>query len=59
MKTIFLLLLFTISGIGFAQDNHIVKTDDGRRVLLKTDFSWEYIDSEKPATVGAVADGSK
>jgi hypothetical protein len=48
MKTTSLLLLFFITSIGFAQNNHIVKTDDGRRVLLKADFTWEYIDLEKP-----------
>jgi hypothetical protein len=48
MKTSLLLLLFFITSIGFAQNNHIVKTDDGRRVLLKADFTWEYIDLEKP-----------
>ena len=30
----------------FSQNNYIVKTDDGRRVLLKADFTWEYIDAE-------------
>jgi len=45
MKTYFFLLIFLISSIGFAQNNHIVKTEDGRRVLLKADFTWEYIDA--------------
>ena len=45
MKTYFSLLLFLISFMGFAQNNHIVKTEDGRRVLLKADFTWEYIDA--------------
>jgi len=48
MKTTLLILLFFISGLGFAQNNYIVKTDDGRRVLLKADFTWEYIDMVKP-----------
>ncbi|AUP79169.1 DUF3157 domain-containing protein [Flavivirga eckloniae] len=48
MKTLSFLLLFTMSCIGFAQNNHIVKTEDGRRVLLKADFTWEYIDLVKP-----------
>ena len=48
MKTSFFILLFVISGIGFAQNNHIVKTDAGRRVLLKSDFTWEYIDALAP-----------
>ncbi|WJJ97226.1 DUF3157 family protein [Algibacter luteus] len=49
MKTYFFILLFLISAISFAQNNHIVKTEDGRRVLLKADFTWEYIDAEAPA----------
>src|SRR5690606_14281768 len=49
MKTAIFTLLFFISFIGFSQNNHIVKTDDGRRVLLKADFTWEYIDAEVPA----------
>ncbi|MFI1744922.1 DUF3157 family protein [Thalassobellus sediminis] len=48
MKTSFFILLFIISGFGFAQNNYIVKTDDGRRVLLKADYTWEYIDAESP-----------
>jgi len=48
MKPLFFILLFTISSFSFAQNNHIVKTEDGRRVLLKGDFTWEYIDAEKP-----------
>ncbi|TBN16502.1 DUF3157 family protein [Hyunsoonleella pacifica] len=44
MKYIFSSLLFLMSFLSFSQDNHIVKTDDGRRVLLKADFTWEYID---------------
>ncbi|NCO62768.1 MAG: DUF3157 family protein [Flavobacteriales bacterium] len=48
MKTTSLLLLFFITSIGFSQNNHIVKIDDGRRILLKADYTWEYIDLEKP-----------
>ncbi|MDO6761095.1 DUF3157 family protein [Tamlana sp. 2_MG-2023] len=48
MKSYLFILLFSFSLIGFAQDNHIVKTDDGRRVLLKADFTWEYIDAKAP-----------
>ncbi|PKQ45988.1 DUF3157 family protein [Confluentibacter flavum] len=48
MKTHLLILLFFISFIGFSQNNYIVKTEDGRRVLLKTDYTWEYIDAESP-----------
>ena len=51
MKYLFILFFFTFSTLSFAQNNHIVKTEDGRRVLLKADFTWEYIDmlkKEKP-----------
>ena len=51
MKRLFFILLLTISTVGFAQNNFIVKTEDGRRVLLKADFTWEFIDLEKPKTV--------
>lgn len=47
MKTSFFILIFIISSFSFAQNNYIVKTDDGRRVLLKADYTWEYIDTEK------------
>lgn len=46
MKFSFFLFLFIFSSFGFAQNNHIVNTEDGRRVLLKADFTWEYIDAE-------------
>ncbi|SHI66723.1 DUF3157 family protein [Algibacter luteus] len=49
MKVYILLLTFLISAFSIAQNNHIVKTEDGRRVLLKADFTWEYIDAEAPA----------
>ena len=49
MKIYLLMLVFFVSFLGFAQNNYIVKTEDGRRVLLKSDFTWEYIDLEKPA----------
>ncbi|WP_100613524.1 DUF3157 family protein [Confluentibacter citreus] len=59
MKTSLLILLFFISFIGFSQNNYIVKTDDGRRVLLKADFTWEYIDGESPVLSGTVKETSK
>lgn len=46
MKTSFFIFLFAISSFAFAQNNYIVKTEDGHRVLLKSDFTWEYIDAE-------------
>ncbi len=49
MKLLFTLFIVTFISIGIkAQNNHIVKTDDGRRVLLKSDFTWEYIDLVAP-----------
>ncbi len=48
MKNFLSVLILLMSLVSFSQDNHIVKTDDGRRVLLKADFTWEYIDLETP-----------
>lgn len=56
MKTCFFISLFLISCVGFSQNNYIVKTEDGRRVLLKADYTWEYIDLEIP--VGKTIDSS-
>lgn len=50
MKNSLSVLIVLMSFIGFSQNNHIVKTEDGRRVLLKANFTWEYIDVEKPVT---------
>ena len=55
----FLFVLLLMSFVGFSQDNHIVKTDDGRRVLLKADFTWEYIDLEKPKNEKVATASSK
>jgi len=55
MKYLFILFFFTFSTLSFAQNNHIVKTEDGRRVLLKADFTWEYIDLENPKPEKPVA----
>lgn len=44
MKLVGFLVLFLTSICSFSQNNYIVKTEDGRRVLLKADFTWEYID---------------
>ncbi|MEW4923285.1 DUF3157 family protein [Algibacter sp. 2305UL17-15] len=46
MKKYVLILICFISSIGFAQNNYIIKTEDGRRVLLKADYTWEYIDMQ-------------
>ncbi len=56
MKTPLLILLFIVSSFSFAQNNYIVKTDDGRRVLLKADYTWEYIDAESPKNNNATQD---
>jgi hypothetical protein len=48
MKSTFFILIFLISCTSFAQNNYIVKTEDGRRVLLKADYTWEYIDLVAP-----------
>ncbi len=50
MKTSFFIILFIMSSLSFSQNNHIVKTEEGRRVLLKADFTWEYIDLENSKT---------
>jgi len=47
MKLLLSILLCFATFLSFAQNNHIVKTDDGRRVLLKADFTWEYIDLQE------------
>lgn len=44
-----LLVVCLISSIGFAQNSHIVNTEDGKRVLLKADFTWEYIAADSTA----------
>ncbi|WP_298237573.1 DUF3157 family protein [uncultured Algibacter sp.] len=46
MKKCILVLVFALSFVGFSQNNYIVKTEDGRRVLLKADYTWEYIDMQ-------------
>ncbi|MCB4807484.1 DUF3157 family protein [Tamlana sp. 62-3] len=48
MKSLVCIFLFFISLTAFSQNNYIVKTEDGRRVLLKADFTWEYIDLDVP-----------
>lgn len=47
MKTYVVILLFFISCVGFAQNEYIVKTPDGKQVLLKSDYTWEYIKDAK------------
>ncbi|MEP3837236.1 MAG: DUF3157 family protein [Algibacter sp.] len=50
MKTYFFIFTILISSFVCAQNNQIVNTEDGRRVLLKADFTWEYIDVESSST---------
>lgn len=45
----FLYLIFVSTISVYSQNNYIVKTDDGRRVLLKADFTWEFIDLQSTA----------
>lgn len=45
MKKYLFTVAVLISCISFSQNNHIVKTEDGRRVLLKADYTWEYLDN--------------
>ncbi|WP_396602771.1 DUF3157 family protein [Algibacter sp. R77976] len=54
MKTYLLLLLCLVSLTGFAQNNHIVNTEDGKRVLLKADFTWEYIAADSTSVASIV-----
>lgn len=46
MKSIIVTVLLSIASLSFSQNNIIVKTEDGRRVLLKSDFTWEFIDMQ-------------
>ena len=54
MKFFLFIAFFFISFISFSQNNHIVKTDDGRRVLLKADFTWEYIDTASSNSIAVL-----
>ena len=56
MKLLLFSFLFFISFLSFSQNNHIVKTEDGRRVLLKADFTWEYIDMKSPSEDNSIAE---
>ncbi|WMI66503.1 DUF3157 family protein [Aestuariibaculum sp. YM273] len=60
MKSIIFLLLLFITSATFAQNNYIVKTEDGRRVLLKADYTWEYIDAApKEASKNDISEATK
>ena len=45
MKAYILYTLLLISTISFAQKGEIVTMEDGRRVFLKSDFTWEFINA--------------
>ncbi len=44
MRKFLFVVLLAISSISFAQKSTIVQLKDGRSVLLKPDYTWEYID---------------
>ena len=54
MKGVLSVLLFFVTAVIFAQKGEIIKTEDGRRVLLKADYTWEYING-KDSVAYAVA----
>jgi len=45
MKLALSVLLLFITSVTFAQKGEIVKTEDGRSVFLKSDYTWEYLDT--------------
>jgi hypothetical protein len=45
MKLALSVLLLFVTSITFAQKGEIVKTEDGRTVFLKSDYTWEYIEA--------------
>ena len=59
MKKLLFILLFAISTLGFSQNNHLLKTEDGRRVLLKADFTWEYVDAQIPKPTTQIKETQK
>lgn len=54
MKPYFLFICLLMTCLSFAQKGEIIKTEDGRRVLLKADYTWEYIDMEKPNSTSII-----
>lgn len=51
MRSILFFLLISISSLSFGQTSTIVKLKDGRSVLLKSDFTWEYIEIAEEKSV--------
>lgn len=54
MKTYLLLLLCLVSLTGFSQNSHIVNTEDGKRILLNPDFTWEYMAADSTSVANIV-----
>lgn len=50
MFNYFWFFFFMISVVGFSQKNTIIKTADGKSILLKADHTWEYINFEEVKT---------
>ena len=43
---IYIILLFTLISFNcFSQNGDIIQTEDGRKVRLKSDYTWEYADT--------------
>lgn len=59
MKLYFLFICLLITSLSFAQKGEIIKTEDGRRVLLKADYTWEYIDMETPNATLKIEENTK
>ena len=51
MKLLFTSFIFCITFFSFSQNNYIVNPENGRRVLLKPDFTWEYIDAQQEESI--------
>lgn len=54
MKNYITLILFLISIIAYTQEGEVVKTKNGKSVLLKADFTWEYVSTDSSKVVVAV-----
>ena len=59
MKKLLFIVVLAGSSFGFSQDNHLLNTEDGRRVLLKADYTWEYVDLQKPEPSAIVKSTTK
>ncbi|WP_405294717.1 DUF3157 family protein [Algibacter sp. Ld11] len=59
MKFTLSVLLLLITAVTFAQKGEIIKTEDGRRVFLKSDFTWEYVDALDTESQTAITESLK